>query len=265
MDRLKTMSILNNVCKKILILVILIVETSWAVPVISEETGTTADEKTIKAEEDSALVSLWHLDEGKGEIIYDFSSNDNVGALFGATWCEGKSGKALNFNGKDNYVEIPHSKSFEGIENFTLRLWFKPNVDLNSKLGGAKERQVLSKKGWTLYIFYDGRGFLGASFQNKEMVHQSMNVYKDYNKDTWYYLAFVYDGSNIFLFENGSPLYSQAAEGIPETENASLRLGADVENKAYFNGIIDEIVLFKRAFSPTEIREDYIKTSGQNK
>lgn len=47
---------------------------------------------------DDGLVAEWHFDEGSGSVLYDSSGNGNDGAIYGATWVEGKFGRALEFD-----------------------------------------------------------------------------------------------------------------------------------------------------------------------
>lgn len=47
----------------------------------------------------------WHFDEGAGNVVGDSSVNGNDGVIHGAMWTEGKVGKALKFDEKDDYVD----------------------------------------------------------------------------------------------------------------------------------------------------------------
>ncbi|MFQ6062808.1 MAG: hypothetical protein ACE5J9_06490, partial [Methanosarcinales archaeon] len=53
---------------------------------------------------DNGLVAEWAFDEGKGNIVKDTSGNGNDGTIHGATWVDGKFGKALQFDGVNDYV-----------------------------------------------------------------------------------------------------------------------------------------------------------------
>ncbi|RJS73797.1 hypothetical protein CW714_02500, partial [Methanophagales archaeon] len=60
----------------------------------------------------TGLVGLWHFDEGAGTTAGDSSGNNNNGTLIdNPDWVDGKIGKALEFNGSTNYVEINDSDS----------------------------------------------------------------------------------------------------------------------------------------------------------
>ncbi len=69
------------------------------------------------------MVSFWKFDEGAGNTGYD-SLNGNHGTIHGATWTTGMDGKALSFDGMDDYVSISDTPSLNPSE-FSLSLWAK--------------------------------------------------------------------------------------------------------------------------------------------
>jgi len=88
------------------------------------------------------LRGEWKLDEGTGNIAYDTSGNGYDGNLTppgGPTWItDGYSGKALRFDGVDDYVEIPNTSNWNFADGFTLDMWvrstsYNPNSDILSK------------------------------------------------------------------------------------------------------------------------------------
>ena len=83
----------------------------------------------VMANQDSSLVSLWHLDEGTGSTSFD-SVGDNDGSIYGATWIDdGILGKALYFNGVDNYVKLPPSNQILDSDIFTINAWFQTSYN----------------------------------------------------------------------------------------------------------------------------------------
>ena len=76
----------------------------------------------------ATCVGMWLFDEGKGDVAKDSSGNQNDGTLKnGPKWVTGKSGTALEFDGIDDYVEIPDSASLR-VQSFTLSAWINLNV-----------------------------------------------------------------------------------------------------------------------------------------
>jgi hypothetical protein len=72
------------------------------------------------------LVGEWHFDEGSGNIAKDSSGNNNDGIIHGAEFDDGKFGKALSFDGVDDYVERSYDPDFTpGNDSWTIALWVK--------------------------------------------------------------------------------------------------------------------------------------------
>ena len=79
-------------------------------------------------------MGIWLFDEGKGDEAKDSSGNGNLGKINGATWDKGKFGKALSFDGTDDWVEVPHSATvgFPAGTSFSITVHFK-----GTKIGGS--------------------------------------------------------------------------------------------------------------------------------
>ena len=57
-------------------------------------------------------LGYWAFDEGSGTTVKDSSGKGNNGTLVGGPlWVDGKFGKALQFDGVDDYVQVPHNAS----------------------------------------------------------------------------------------------------------------------------------------------------------
>ena len=80
------------------------------------------------------IMGMWLFDEGKGGVATDSSKQGNDGDIHGAKWVDGKFGKALEFDGVSNWVEVPHSDTvgFKAGVSFTITLHFK-----GSRVGGS--------------------------------------------------------------------------------------------------------------------------------
>ncbi len=107
---------------------------------------------TKAPEKDEHTVLLLHLDKGEGDVADDDSGLDNKGKISGATWCEGKFGKALQFDGVDDYMTCMGERSqpphfdFGETTDFTVEFWLNTTSTrrgcplVNKKLrGGAEE------------------------------------------------------------------------------------------------------------------------------
>jgi len=74
------------------------------------------------------VVALWLFDEGSGDTAKDSSGNGHDGKIMSTPkWVDGMFGKALSFNGKDNYVD-PGAFSIAYNNAYTQMLWVYPTM-----------------------------------------------------------------------------------------------------------------------------------------
>jgi hypothetical protein len=79
---------------------------------------------------------------------------------------------------------------------------------------------------------------------------------------TWYHFAMVYDGAEIRFYVNGALFQAVSYKGRTEASPAEIVLGAVkidkyVLEEGDFDGIVDELLIFKRCLSESEILDIY--------
>ena len=85
---------------------------------------------SCSAQGGAGLIAHWKFDEGKGNKLIDYSGNHNDGIIHGARWTKGRVGGGLEFDGKDDYIEIPKSPSIDSIKDqFTVLFWMKSPLE----------------------------------------------------------------------------------------------------------------------------------------
>jgi hypothetical protein len=78
------------------------------------------------AQDRKGLVAHWKFDEAKGDKLIDASGNNNHGVIHGATWTDGRLKGGLEFDGKDDRVDVPASASLNSINRqITMMCWIK--------------------------------------------------------------------------------------------------------------------------------------------
>jgi hypothetical protein len=75
--------------------------------------------------------------------------------------------------------------------------------------------------------------------------------------NTWYHVAMTYDGAFLKLYVNGKLDGSAAACGPVLTSDQPLVIGGESPGPWNFNGLIDEVSLYDRALSDTEVLSIY--------
>ncbi|MGQ9611096.1 MAG: LamG domain-containing protein, partial [bacterium] len=77
---------------------------------------------------DASLVAYWPFGEGSGKLLKDYSGKNNNGQIVGSPkWVKGRSGKAIEFNGIDDFIVVSNNDSinFGKNDSFTISLWIK--------------------------------------------------------------------------------------------------------------------------------------------
>ncbi|AZA81589.1 hypothetical protein C1637_03185 [Chryseobacterium lactis] len=80
------------------------------------------------------------------------------------------------------------------------------------------------------------------------------------NANTWYHVAATYDGTTMKLYINGALDASKAQTGSVSS-NGAFNVGYLYEASRNFNGKIDEVRVWKRALSQTEISQNMCNVS----
>jgi hypothetical protein len=181
-------------------------------------------------------------------------------------------GNALMFDGLNDYVQIPNNPNTQITTNqISISAWIKLNNDV-----GPIQRRVICKQQtnyrcWGLEI--GGAGYSGL-VGNQVVFHDSSgsasrNCISPMNliPGQWYHIGVSDNAGKIRLYINGS--LSQSIDngyGIPPQIMAPIMIGRTYPDSTfYFDGIIDEVAVFKRALSAEEIQAlMHIKPTGAN-
>jgi 3-phytase len=198
-----------------------------------------ADESVTPAETSipAKPAAYWPFDKGSGTIAADASTNGHDGIIVSASWTgKGKSGSALVFDGDKSYVSFD---VMQFKDSFTYSIFVKPYNLIDSYMLGADNNN---------YIRISHRKSLLFKFNGKNVIFALDNPLK---ANSWIHLAFVRNAENqIHAYVNGT---KQSASGS-STATAKLGIiGAKRPGSGFFNGVIDEVIIYDRALNETEI------------
>jgi hypothetical protein len=229
------------------------------VTVTATTSGATGSPKTIAVTltvnpAATDLVGAWGFDATSGTTAVDASGQGNTGTLNGATWSTaGKFGGALSFDGISNWVTVPDSPSLDLTTGVTMEAWVRPTAI------GTRWRCVLLKEqtGSLIYALYAGDGRQQAATDVFTSSDIGISGTATTPLNAWTHLAATYDGATLRLYVNGVQAASKAVTGAIRTSTGALRIGGNSTwNDEWFAGLIDEVRVYKRALSATEIQAD---------
>ncbi len=203
---------------------------------------------------DKDLVAYWNFDEGTGRTVRDVTGNGHDGKFVGSpAWVTGKFGKALEFDGKSNYVEVPDAPDLAIEADVTYTVWFKPSVTINS--GNSSWRMLSKNNDYFMLFNYEKLGHLGWLVKDpsgtNHVVHSQT---AEWLKDVWYHAAGTFNGKELKIYINGVLENTLQWSGKAGTSKLTIWIGAD-DYPNYFPGAIDEFRIYKKTLNEAEIKQ----------
>jgi predicted outer membrane repeat protein len=162
-----------------------------------------------------------------------------------------KAGNAIAFDGLDDYVACPAVNP----TTFTYEAWINPSV-----LG--KDQAVVStltsNVGAELHINSDNKLWLtlwtGSAWKD-------ISSTTTLSTGTWYHIAGTYDGTTAIVYLNGSPVSATTTYSAGTT---ALNIGRRSNASLPFSGKIDNVAVWGRALSATEIQNTMFASLAGN-
>ncbi len=205
----------------------------------------------------NGLVGYWTMDGRtiSGTSMTDQSGQGNTGTLVNTpTQVIGKIGQGLQFDGSSQYIDA--GTPVMPTSAFTLSGWIYPTSY------ASVQGQIISKgydgsnTQWELILLNSGKAQIDTYVTpTQKGVTSSATI--PLNK--WTYLTGSFDGTTWRIYINDS-LDSFNVQSGPVATGAKLDIGAvDIIGTSgqYFPGKIDDVRIYNRALSLTEIRQLY--------
>lgn len=206
------------------------------------------------------LISYYKLDETSGTTAID-SVGSNNGTNNGATVnVSGKINTAYSFDGTNDYIDLGTTRIIDTSSDFTISSWVKWTStgyvagSIFARDGGGAGQNEFSLMRWP------GGG------NNENILFNVGNSNVVTNADllgdgAWHHIVGVKSGSTLYIYVDGS-LDKSGAFGSTVLYSVSTKIGARGSVSNYFGGTIDEIGVWSRALSSTEITQLYNGGSG---
>ncbi len=202
------------------------------------------------------LTAHWTLDETSGAIATDGTADPNDGTLEGfddpdAAWTEGVVGGALEFNGSDEFVSIAGIGGYPACDAITICAWINPYT-----LPGLGYTAIYDQTGWETGVvhfqIYGGKVQLAVG--NGVGVTSATSV----PQNEWTHVAVVYsaaDDPNVFakIYLNGDLDKESEALPVPIDLTRAAAIGSWDGTGRYYHGLIDDVRVYNRALTDTEI------------
>ncbi|MGI9106685.1 MAG: FG-GAP-like repeat-containing protein, partial [Pyrinomonadaceae bacterium] len=201
-----------------------------------------------------ANMTAWYPGDGNANDI----QGGNNGSLFnGATFAAGKVEQAFSFDGVDDFASFGNTVGNFGASDFTVDFW------INST--SLRQEEVLGNRvdcsgGNFLSIRKGSGGGLSVEVDNFGSGYIPLNSTVNISDGAYHHIAVVRQGATLALYIDGRlDTSGTAADGIVANINNSNNFIAGTGScgefgQANFTGQLDEIEIFNRAISQTEIQ-----------
>ncbi len=204
---------------------------------------------------DANQKGVWLMSEGSGTTTADSSGNGNTGTITGAIWTTaGKFGNALSFDGVDDLVEVLDSPSIKIGDAITLGAWVKPAGYTYGFVVGKGDHNYWIQstpadvKKWR----YGVRDPAGTYYWRDAVASMDTTAFQ--------YIVMTFDptlpeAERIKFFFNGA--FDSQRSGPTSILMSIDSLYFSKHPTAFFNGVIDEVMVYNRALSSSEIAAMY--------
>jgi len=215
------------------------------------------------------LFAYWPFDESEGTIAQDLAGSYN-GTVHGAQWAEGQVGGCLQFDGENDYVELPDNEPvWLPTNDFTLALWIYSDkeigecdgklLDLNCGASDHPSRRL----GYSLGREPDGK----VRFYFITQTEAVNSLYSSpLSKGHWYHITAVRCADRQAIYINGQLDNSRTCSAEPvdfvgsydDNKVSIARATTNVDSpRFFFKGRIDEVMIFNRGLTSEKIQDLY--------
>jgi hypothetical protein len=205
----------------------------------------------------NSLVGWWRFEDGG----VDSSSYGNDGTVSGAVVdYAGKRGKALEFDGVDDYVDMGTGDSLDITGDITMEAWVKiegkgdflkiASKNNDTGIGQAYSLQFDgSADNLFQFVVHDGSGYHIVTDSEIPSINQ------------WYHVVGLYNGTDLNIYVDGV-LKNTIKETFTITSTSApfyvgARYSESVGQKLFWNGSIDEVKVWNRVLSAGEVNASF--------
>lgn len=200
----------------------------------------------------TGLVAYWTFDETNGTVFSDASGHGHNATLQNGTIVSGTPGVvggAYSFDGVDDFAIVPNASELNLADQVSISAWVNPRtMTFTGGLGRIVRKDI--NYDFTLVT-------AGSTF---ELIGQNKIAYLAPNNtvatNQWQHLAVVVKNGTIQLFKNGRSLGPPVPGQLgPDNLNDLIigNFGPDLSINRLFSGAMDELGLWNRALSDSEV------------
>lgn len=218
----------------------------------------TGEKKCVQAP--LGMISWWAGDNNAKDI-----QDGNDGTLKnGAGFASGKVNESFDLDGTDDFVEVPDASNLDfGTGSFTIDAWVYPEPVAANHFYPVVFKATTSPSitGYEFYLTGATKKKLSLEIVDQQQNATATSTSNIIKNNQWTHVTGVVDrrAGEIRLYVDGS---LQATQPIPAnvgnvSNSADLYIGKNHAGGLFHNGLIDEVEIFDRALTQSEIQDIY--------
>ena len=199
-------------------------------------------------------TAWWKFEEGLGTVAQCSVNSNNDGTLVNMdadSWCDGKFGRALYFDGVDDYVETNFILD-PSDGPFSAFAWIK-----FEDIENARDGRIISQQdnGYA-WLMLDNNGCLCTALRCPTSSGTD-TIYKP-DENEWVHVGVVYDGQALSLYANCQLLAQENLDYPLLSCTQGLYLGTRPSaSDGYWCGYIDDVRIYHSSLSGKQIYQVY--------
>jgi hypothetical protein len=196
-------------------------------------------------------MTAWWRAEGDVTDVVD----GNNGINQDVTFTNGKVGQALVFTDGSSSITVPASPTLNigNDSGMTIECWIQPDA---FALGGSGAPIVEWDTGTTNFVqFWAGGTLLASIVDQLGVAHVLQSGPGLLDTNHWQHVAFTYDvgSGTAVIYVNGNGVATNNLGGVLPQTTGAVNIGWSPSTTNFFGGLMDELSIYDRALSPTEI------------
>ena len=202
--------------------------------------------------------------------VSDYANNNNTASLGLSTtprWVEKARGGtgAYEFNGTSTYINAGDKPDYNISNTGTIMLWAKSDTAYPSTNATTSFKGLIAKTSGggagqqNYYIDWYGTDttrMLRAGIGDATAA-DTLSV-SNYDFTNWNHITLTWNGTNVILYSNGTEINRTAQTRNAQINTNNLEIGRAFLGDPYiWDGMIDEVQIYNRALSASEIYQIY--------
>jgi hypothetical protein len=200
------------------------------------------------AGQETAFDNILFKELSTGRTLVDQTNNNNGGTVYGNLAFEvGKDGSGGNFDGIDDYIDVPNSPQLTDLaQNFTWSFW------INNSSQTAGEGRIIDY-GNTSIVTGTLTGQKIKAWIKTDSESNAILSDKSIDDKTWHHVALTWDGTTIKMYIDGNQQMATITKSGTLSPESKMTIGGESTGN-YYAGLLDEVKIFNYALSADEIK-----------